>query len=89
MEETMNGELPLRDCIRHRIHKKRHVVIDDANAHAAIAGLASNRFDLECKLPALPPCGHFGKELRGLAFSISREAPSLARQRVPGQRLSD
>ena len=45
MKQAVDGQLARGDGIGDRIDQERHVVVDDADAHPAVAGLAADGFD--------------------------------------------
>ena len=70
MEQAVDGQLARRDRIGDGIDQERHVVVDDADAHPAIAGLAAGGFDRQRKLAALAAGGDLGEEFRGFALGL-------------------
>jgi len=89
VEQPVDRQLALGDGIGDRIHQEGHVVVDDADAHAAVAGLAAGGFDFQREFAALAAGRHLAEELGGFTFGFAAEAMGFARQRVAGQRLSD
>ena len=85
----MDRQLSRRDRIGDGIDQERHVVVDDADAHAAVPGLTSGRFDRQREFALLPRCSNVGEEFSRLALSIAAETLRLAGKRVPGQRLAN
>ena len=77
------------DRVGDRIHQERHVVVDDADAHPAMAGLAAGRLDRDLELARLAPRRDLGEELGRFALSFSRQAMGLAGQGVARQRLAN
>ena len=84
----MDGQLPGGDRIGDRIHQERHVVVDDADAHAALARLAAGRFDGQCELAGFPLRGDLGEEFGGGPLGLAPKALGFAGKRVVGQRLT-
>ena len=54
-----------------RIDQERHVVVDDADPHPPLAGLAADRFDRQRDSPLRRRGGDFGEELGGLALAVA------------------
>ena len=69
--------------------QERHVVVDDADPHPAIAGLAAGRFDRQRKFAALARRGDLGEEFGGLALGFAAQSLGFAGKRVAGQRLAN
>ena len=89
MKQAIDGQLSGRDGIGDGVDQERHVVVDDADAHPAVAGLAADGFDRQRKLARLAARGEGGEEFRGITFGFAAEALGLPGERVSGQRLSD
>ena len=89
MEQSVDGQLFGRDRIGNAIDQERHVVVDDADAHAAIARFPADGFDGQGKFARLAARSERGKELRGAAFGLSAQTLGFTRERVSRQRFSD
>jgi len=89
VKQPVNGELARGERVGHRIHQERHVVIDDGDAHSAVAGLAADRFDLECEFTTLSACGHCREKLGSFSLGFPAQPLGFTWKRMSGQRLSD
>jgi len=63
--------------------------LDDPDAHAAVPGLTSGRFNRQGEFALLPRCSNVGEELSRLTLIIAAETLRLAGKRIPGQRLAN
>ena len=76
----MDGQLARGDRVGDRIDQERHVVVDDADPHPAVAGLAAGGFDRERELAALAVRGDLGEEFGGVALGLAAQAPGFRRE---------
>ena len=75
------------DGVGDRIDQERHVVVDDRDPHAAAAGFAAGRFDVDRQFARLALGGDFGDEARRLGLLLGVEAVEFTGQRIAQQRL--
>ena len=87
MQQPMDGQLTRSDGIGDRIDQERHVVIDDADPHAPVAGLAADRLDFYCELALAPVGGDLGDEFGRVAFRFPAQSVGFTWQGVSSQRL--
>ena len=85
----MDGQLARGDSVGDRIDQERHVVVDDADPHPALARFAAGRFNRKREFAALSLRRDGGEEIGGFALVVAGEVPGFAGQCVARQRLAN
>ena len=81
VKQAMDGQLPRGDGVGDRIDQERHVVVDDADAHPAIARFAAGRLDRQREFAALAALGgDLGEEFGGLTLRLAATGPGFRRE---------
>jgi hypothetical protein len=89
MEQPVDRDLLPGNGIGDRIHQEWHIVIDDGDAHSAVARFAAGRLDRDLDFAWGSRSGHLGKEFSSLALGLTVEAMGFARQGMFSQRLAN
>jgi hypothetical protein len=89
VEQLMDDQAARRDRAGDRVDQERHVVIDDADAHPAMAELGAERFQPDQRRAGGPAHCAGGDELGRLPAIFLGEAFELAGQRAAAQQMAE